>query len=106
MSSRKCDDITKGIIFASTKSLFIMADIKATGRKSSLEISKALVGRTINLARYLTKEESADMMWDHDDYGILIELDNGTQVIVSRDAEGNGAGRLFLSFSDEKQTTV
>ena len=53
-----------------------------------------LIGRTIVSVRALTKEELDEMDW----YGFapVLVLDDGTEVTVSQDDEGNGPGRLFF----------
>lgn len=54
----------------------------------------ALVGRTILAAHYMDKSETHYMGWDQS--GIFLVLDNGAQVIVQRDEEGNGPGVLCV----------
>ena len=53
-----------------------------------------LIGRTITAVRALTKEELDDMDW----YGYVpvLVLDDGTEIIASRDDEGNAPGRFFI----------
>ena len=53
-----------------------------------------LIGRTITAVRALTKDELDEMDW----YGHVpvIVLDDGTEIISSRDDEGNGPGTLFI----------
>lgn len=53
-----------------------------------------LIGRTITAVRMLTKDELDEMDW----YGHVpvIVLDDGTEIIASRDDEGNGPGTLFI----------
>ena len=53
-----------------------------------------LIGRTITAVRVMDKDELDEMDW----YGhvpVLI-LDDGTEIVASRDDEGNGPGRLFI----------
>ena len=57
-----------------------------------------LNGRTIVEARYLTKQEAAELGWET--RSVVLFLDNGNQLIASGDDEGNQAGALFTS--DEK----
>ena len=53
-----------------------------------------LEGRTIKTVRYLTEKETEEMDWGAS--GIVFILDNGKEVIVSSDDEGNNAGALFV----------
>lgn len=53
-----------------------------------------LIGRTIVAVRIMTKEELDEIDW----YGhapVLI-LDDGTEIVASKDYEGNGPGVLFI----------
>lgn len=54
---------------------------------------KELIGRTILDIRDMTPEEKDELDW----YGHcpVIVLDDGQEIIVSQDDEGNGSGRLF-----------
>jgi hypothetical protein len=58
------------------------------------QVGDALVGRRIKAVFYETDE-----YWS--DTGICLELDDGTEVIVSQDDEGNGPGVLFISRGDK-----
>lgn len=53
-----------------------------------------LIGRTIVSVRYLDQEELDDIDW----YGYVpaLVLDDGTEIIASRDGEGNGPGVFFI----------
>lgn len=53
-----------------------------------------LIGRTIVGVRALTKEELDQYDW-WGSIPVLI-LDDGTQVVPSRDDEGNGGGTFFF----------
>ena len=55
---------------------------------------KLLKGRTIKSVRYMTDKEMTEMMWNRK--GVIMTLDNDTEVIVSSDDEGNDAGSLFV----------
>jgi hypothetical protein len=57
-----------------------------------------LVGRTITKVRPMTSEELAAVDWSgrFGEMPVVIELDDGTAVIPSRDFEGNGPGALFI----------
>lgn len=52
-----------------------------------------LKGRTITVIRYLTDEECEVMGWHR--APLVLQLDDGTLLIPSRDDEGNDAGALF-----------
>jgi hypothetical protein len=64
-------------------------------------INDILKGRTIVAARYMSKQEAEDMYWDS--RPLVIHLDNGTLLFMSRDDEGNDGGALFYQ-TKEKQT--
>ena len=58
----------------------------------------SLVGRTIKTVRPLSLSEIEDFGWD-DGYGevaFVIVLDDGTALVPSQDAEGNGPGQIFI----------
>jgi hypothetical protein len=58
----------------------------------------SLVGRKIKTVRPLTSTEAKDFGWD-DGYGevaFVIVLDDGTALVPSQDAEGNGPGHIFV----------
>lgn len=58
----------------------------------------ALVGKTIEKVRQLTKNEYEMFGWeqDHGSPGFVIIFTDGTCVIPSADPEGNEAGHLFV----------
>lgn len=75
-------------------------------KASSLPLSKALVGRCINVARYLSDQEMRELYWNPEyESGIFIELDDKTQILIQRDGEGNGPGRILLADKDNNQAT-
>lgn len=53
-----------------------------------------LIGRTIVDVRDMTQDEKDEMDW----YGVcpVLILDNGQEVTISQDPEGNGPGWLFI----------
>lgn len=53
-----------------------------------------LIGRTIVAVRTLSQDELDEMDW----YGHapVIVLDDGTEIVASRDDEGNGPGVFFI----------
>ncbi len=54
---------------------------------------KQLVGRSIKEVRPMTEAERKSYAWY--ERGVVIVLDDNTQLIPSQDPEGNGAGVLF-----------
>jgi len=57
----------------------------------------ALVGRSITKVRELSAKEAQELGWDYvSDPAIVIELDDGTKLIPSRDPELNGEGFLLV----------
>lgn len=56
-------------------------------------MTNSLVGRTITGVRTMTEEEMDTMDW----YGhvLIYTLDDGTEMVASKDDEGNGAGSLW-----------
>ena len=66
---------------------------------------KLLTGRKITSVRYMGDDEAERQMgWDR--CGLVIELDNGLQLILSQDDEGNGPGALFTSIKDHDTLPV
>jgi uncharacterized protein Smg (DUF494 family) len=70
-------------------------------KKWESEAKRLLEGRTIKGVRYLTIEEQDEMYWHR--RGLVLFLDNGDQVIVSQDDEGNGPGALHVNGEDTSQ---
>lgn len=61
---------------------------------------KVLEGRTIVQAFYMSEEEAnEEFRWDS--RPLIIELDNGTQLVISADDEGNDGGSLFYATDEE-----
>ncbi len=67
------------------------------------EAARALTGRTIVAARYMTKEEADASDWYK--RPVVFILDNGTSVIVQCDDEGNDGGALFCIPADDEVAT-
>jgi hypothetical protein len=61
--------------------------------------AKALVGKTIVKAEYLSKDEAWHAMGWHSRCIVLI-LNDGTALFPSADDEGNEAGALFTTIPD------
>lgn len=61
-----------------------------------------LIGKKIVDVREMTEDE-ADECWGWDTPGQVIVLDDGTELIPSRDPEGNDAGHLFIINKDGDQ---
>jgi hypothetical protein len=68
-------------------------------RRWNRRAAQLLMGRTIKNARYMTRAESDSMGWTHS--GVLLHLDNGTDVWPGQDDEGNGPGALHGFAPDE-----
>jgi hypothetical protein len=66
-------------------------------KKKWAEAFWPLVGRTITRVRWLTEKEMQEMDWH--EACIVLQLDDGTMLLPSRDDEGNGAGALFIDNS-------
>jgi hypothetical protein len=56
---------------------------------------KALVGKTIKEARYMTQDEADKWGWY--ERSIVLFFDDGSWAIPQRDDEGNGGGALSIS---------
>ncbi len=67
------------------------------------EARNLLVGKSIIDVRYLEDNEKEDMGWD--ERGLCFFLSDGTQLIISRDDEGNGPGSVFYSTEQNKNGT-
>ena len=57
-------------------------------------LSSHLVGRTIKEVKYTSKEEKEELGWCQD--GLLLVLDDGKEVLLVQDEEGNGPGTLWI----------
>lgn len=66
----------------------------STNNQRTSEMFKELIGRTITDVRDLTQDEKDEMDW-YGECPVLI-LDNGQEVTISQDPEGNGPGFLFI----------
>ena len=59
-----------------------------------IDYYKPMIGRTIVEVREMTEEEKEEFdWWGHCP---VIVLDDGQQIVVSQDGEGNGPGALFV----------
>jgi len=54
--------------------------------------AKHLLGRTITHVHYMSEDECAECDWQQ--AGLVLDLDDGTQLWPCRDDEGNGPGAL------------
>jgi len=61
-----------------------------------------LKGKTVELARYMTKEEADNMGWYH--RPVVLQFTDGTVLYPSSDDEGNNAGALFGQTKTEELT--
>jgi len=75
--------------------------------KDSEAILKSLEGKTVLKAGYFNKEEMAQIGWDdYNDPGIYFILTGNHQLIVQKDPEGNGPGRLLYTDPQNKATIL
>jgi|TARA_R110000744_G_scaffold101210_1_gene195105 hypothetical protein len=66
--------------------------------KWQLRAAMALKGRTITSVSFMTVEEANK--WDWSKRPLMINLDDGNQMIISQDDEGNDGGSIFTTFED------
>jgi hypothetical protein len=64
------------------------------------KLNEVLKDRTIAAVRYMSQEEAKSMSWDS--RPLVLHLDNGTLLFISRDDEGNDGGSLFYQTRDNK----
>jgi hypothetical protein len=62
-----------------------------------------LVGKKVKSVRYITQEEQEHMGWYN--RPLVIEFDDGSLILPSRDDEGNDGGALFGQSKDGKDWT-
>lgn len=72
-----------------------MYDVK----KYEEKIAKLLVGRKITSVRYADETDMKNLGFDGA-RPIVLQLDDGNQLIPSMDDEGNGAGALFTTYPE------
>ena len=60
---------------------------------------KEMRGRTIVHTKYMTSEDVKAMGWYRS--GLVLFLDNGAQVFVQQDDEGNGPGALLVTYEND-----
>lgn len=73
-----------------------VADVTA---KWNAVAMKELRGRTIVHTTYMTSEDTKAMGWYKS--GLVLFLDNGAQVFVQQDDEGNGPGALLVAYEND-----
>lgn len=61
-----------------------------------------LVGKKIVSVLYMDQESADELGWSY--RGVVITLEDGTQLYPSADDEGNNAGALFTSLEGELST--
>jgi len=61
--------------------------------KFTVTARRKMEGQRIDKVRYMTEQEASDMGWHR--RSLVMVLSNGVLLLVSQDAEGNGAGALF-----------
>jgi hypothetical protein len=64
------------------------------------KLNEVLKDRTIAAVRYMSKGEADDLCWDK--RPLVLHLDNGTMLFISKDDEGNDGGSLFYQTRDNK----
>jgi hypothetical protein len=57
-------------------------------------LNKHLKGRTITEVQYTSREHADELGWVT--FGIVLILDDGKEVLVTQDDEGNGPGTLLF----------
>ncbi len=62
------------------------------------KIGKFLIGKTVKSVSYLSEKETKALGWYS--RALVIEFEDGSQIIPSQDDEGNGPGALFTSDKD------
>ena len=60
------------------------------------EISAKLVGKKITGIRYMTASEVEHFGWY--DKAVIIQLEDGGELMASADDEGNNAGAIFTNY--------
>jgi hypothetical protein len=65
-------------------------------KRLNAKLVKALIGRKIVEARYTTGKEAADIDGGCFCRGVVLYLDDGTEIMPMGDPEGNDAGTLFI----------
>jgi len=70
-------------------------DNKALVKKWNTKCNLALVGKTVQVVRYLTDQEQKQLGWDNK--SLVIIFNGGICVFASSDDEGNSAGALFTN---------
>lgn len=68
----------------------------STQKQWIAEIESKILGKTITGVRYMTAAEVEHFGWY--DKAVVIQLDDGGELIASQDDEGNGAGALFTNY--------
>ena len=64
------------------------------------KLNEVLKDRTIAAVRYMSQGEAKSMSWDK--RPLVLHLDNGTLLFISKDDEGNNGGSLFYQTRDNK----
>ena len=67
-----------------------------TKQRWTAEVKAKLVGRKITGVRYMSDREVEHFGWCS--AAIVLQLDDGGELIASRDDEGNDAGALFTNY--------
>ena len=83
-------------------SVLKMGSKNATEKRWTDYAKKHLLNRKITAVRYLTKDEAKGLGWYQ--RSLLLQLDNGTIIFMSKDDEGNDGGALFGQSEDGELT--
>ena len=83
-------------------SVLKMGSKNATEKRWTDYAKKHLLNRKITAVRYLTKDEAEGLGWYQ--RSLLLQLDNGTIIFMSKDDEGNDGGALFGQSEDGELT--
>ncbi len=77
-----------------------MSNVRELNTKWNTIAMKELRGRTIVHTLYMLPEQAEKMGWYK--CGLVLFLDNGAQVFVQQDDEGNGPGALLVAHSNHE----
>jgi len=68
----------------------------STKQRWVTEIETKLLGKKITGIRYMTDKEVEEFGWSN--AAVVIQLDDGGELIASADDEGNNAGAIFTNY--------
>lgn len=79
----------------------IIEQIENTRKEYESDAVEAFVGRTITGVRYQTDEELEKSGWKC--RALLFTLDDGAEILLISDPEGNGPGAIFYSKDTKRE---